>query len=484
MNPIFRNEFRMILPAWVAGMIAATVPVWIFGINFFNNWNYRFSEDNAVFNFSLIVLGIAAVLVSVSSFGTELNCGTFASLLSQPRARWEIWQTKIIVLLAALVSMALANYLSGWGWISAVRSAQTITNDWRMSFVDHLWRSHEALLAPMMAMAFASGLCTTIWLRQTTSALWVALAVPFILCEISDALVSLKTGPYAQYEVVLALGLTALVYTPAAYFAGRWMFMRAEVKQSQLQAEPLSLSVLPSLPSRVSCWRALFIKEIRLQQGVIIIAVGVLVLHLFAIALPMYLPHSSYTIRNVSEAAWVIWLLLPILVGGIAIAEERRSGTLGEALCLPVQWKMAFAVKFIVVFGLGIFFGAVMPSLVEGVRPGGGNFLHGKDYPWELGTGVLVLTGMGFYASSLANSVLHALGCGVLAGFTILPFVAWVLVRDDLFIPTGLFACFMFMAYRNSKQTRATRTFYLFNMLQATSAVALAGVIGWCFSEF
>ena len=484
MSAIVRNEFRLIRTSWLAAIIAAVVPIWITGRYYFTDWTRRFIQDDGVFDRTLMVLVIAAVLVSVATFGSEVSCGTFASLLSQPRARWEIWQTKIMVLFVAIITIALANYVSAWGWLSVVRYVHGASFVQGLGFLDSIWRDYERALVPLMIIAFVSGLWATIWLRQMATSLWVALAVPLVLYEICDAMVSPWMGVNpVGIEFVVALGMTAMAYVPAAYFVGRWMFMRAEVKQSQAQAEAFSISLLPSLARPVSHWRALFIKEIRLQQSAFVIAGGVLFLHLVSVVLPKYLPHPSPALRNASSVVWAIWLLLPPLVGGVAIAEERRCGTLDGFLCLPVKRNAAFVVKLIVVFGLAIFLGVILPYLVL-TFCGDTEFLRGGNYPWSIVMVTLVLTALGLYASSLANSLLHALGCGVVAGFVILPFWFWAVGNPKWMPIIGSFVYLMVLTYHNSKQTRVTTSLYVVNCLHVIGAVVLAGAIGSCFSYF
>ena len=41
-----------------------------------------------------------------------------------------------------------------------------------------------------------------------------------------------------------------------------------------------------------------------------------------------------------------LWLLIPWLMGCVAIAEERKLGTMESQLCLPVNRRLQFAVKF------------------------------------------------------------------------------------------------------------------------------------------
>jgi hypothetical protein len=106
-------------------------------------------------------------------------------------------------------------------------------------------------------------------------------------------------------------------------------------------------------------------KEIRLQEANLFIAIILLLLHLAAFVL-----HSVFNrnVKMVFELVWSLWLLMPLLIGGAAIAEERKLGVLESQLSLSVSRRAQLFVKFFVAFAFSIILGAVMPSVIERTR--------------------------------------------------------------------------------------------------------------------
>ena len=64
----------------------------------------------------------------------------------------------------------------------------------------------------------------------------------------------------------------------------------------------------------------------------------------------------------------MLWLVMPVLVGCAAVAEERKLGTLESQLCLPVKRRTQFAIKFFVALFLSVLLGAILPLLLEGTK--------------------------------------------------------------------------------------------------------------------
>ena len=89
-------------------------------------------------------------------------------------------------------------------------------------------------------------------------------------------------------------------------------------------------------------------------------------LHLGAIAarnLGTFTLNSS--LKAVLDGFWMLWLLMPLLIGCAAVAEERKIGTLEGQLCLPARRRTQFALKFLIVILLSVVLGGVVPSLLE-----------------------------------------------------------------------------------------------------------------------
>jgi hypothetical protein len=177
----------------------------------------------------------------------------------------------------------------------------------------------------------------------------------------------------------------------------------------------------------------------------LVLHLGVLVCRKFS-----HFDRNSSTLL-ILQAFWMLWMVLPLLVGCTAVAEERKLGTLGGQLCLPVKGRTQLAVKFLTVIGLSVFLGAVMPLLLEGSRilptvprsifadasqnwvaglPTGQFYLWYVLHLFILKLPVIIFVGMAvlgglvsFYASSLARNTLQALAPAVL-GVMLLAFLS------------------------------------------------------------
>jgi alpha-tubulin suppressor-like RCC1 family protein/ABC-type transport system involved in multi-copper enzyme maturation permease subunit len=170
-------------------------------------------------------------------------------------------------------------------------------------------------------------------------------------------------------------------------------------------------------------------------------AFALAVLHLGVLAVrKFYDLHDSRDLKFVLEIFWGLWLVMPLLVGCAAVAEERKLGTLEGQLCLPAKRRTQFAVKFFVVLGLSVLFGMVMPLLLEGTRIFGEahigpNFSTDKHFQMSVGQMFFwncvttlniflpmltlaviaaLIGGISFYASSLARNTLQSLAPAVL----------------------------------------------------------------------
>ena len=113
-------------------------------------------------------------------------------------------------------------------------------------------------------------------------------------------------------------------------------------------------------------WRpmaALLGKELQLHSVSLFCAGVLLVLHIgvFFLRILYANSHRNTLAAVVSEFFWVAWLVLPLVIGGTAVAEERKLGVTEGQFCLPVSRRLQFAIKFIPAMIFGTLLGGVMP---------------------------------------------------------------------------------------------------------------------------
>jgi hypothetical protein len=118
--------------------------------------------------------------------------------------------------------------------------------------------------------------------------------------------------------------------------------------------------------------------------------------------------HESPILEAFVTLFWVFWLIMPVLVGGAAIAEERKLATLDMQICLPVRPGVQLAIKMAVVLGLSLLLGFGMPVVLERGRQ-----LQDQASLLQFAGSALTFGLLAFYASSLARSTLQALAPAV-----------------------------------------------------------------------
>ena len=207
--------------------------------------------------------------------------------------------------------------------------------------------------------------------------------------------------------------------------------------------EMRGLAWLKSAAGTLRTWRprgALWRKEIQLHQSQFVIAFVLVVLHLGVLAVrKFYDLQNSRDLKFILEIFWGLWLVMPLLVGCAAVAEERKLGTHESQLCLPAKRRTQFGIKFLVMLGLSVLFGVVMPLLLEGTRilPGSPfKFDFSSDTGWQMSTAQIffwnclrelnfampllllvfiaaVIGAVSFYTSTLARNTLQSLAPAV-----------------------------------------------------------------------
>ena len=136
----------------------------------------------------------------------------------------------------------------------------------------------------------------------------------------------------------------------------------------------------------------------------------------------------------------MLWLVMPVVIGSMAVAEERRLGVMEGQLCLPVSRRVQFAIKAILTLFLGIFLGGVMPMLIEKIGiawPVRSNRFSTEQGSSFLALGIVAsaawLALVSFFASTLARTFLQAVG------FAIVTFIGWAVLVSGFAVSHRLF---------------------------------------------
>ncbi|HEY5909918.1 MAG TPA: hypothetical protein VJA21_04870, partial [Verrucomicrobiae bacterium] len=437
MSALVRKEVRSLVPPGVLAMVLATLPVWVA----WPGGASLLAADLGYKVYAPFALGI--LLLSLTPFGQELNWGTFSVLLSQPIPRARIWRTKTLLLAGALLLVFAAFLVSNRLRVDmAIQAAQS--TEWRsllqrpggdaqlvsmIAYVRHEVFIGSVLIGGLAATAgFAGGLWTPLLFRQVSAAFWFTLVVPMGLGLLTGQLLGDFSSPVGRTVTCAVIGL----YSVGAYVWARRFFR--EVQDTQWTGGVLSIPKLGATGAQARVGRrarrrvrTLLAKEMQAQYVNLLLAGGLLAIHLLAVVLRALNANYLAVHRSMSmvlEAFPVLWLALPLLVGTVSIAEERKLGTFQTTSCLPVSRRLQFAIKLALALVLGVFFGALVPFLVErlgslvGVSPTSLAFGSTRFDFAALAQNVVAAFGislLGLYGSSLTNNTLQALGSGILA---------------------------------------------------------------------
>ena len=350
MNAFVRKEIRLLLPNWTVGLLAA-LSVWLIPLE-----HSASGLRIALEVITVLFCPALVVMMALDSFGGELAAGTFSSLLAQPMPRARIWRTKTLVL-----ALGVALVYAAWG-LSVVKHFGGVPGHEPSEIRDAL------VAAGLFALvACSGGLWTVLLFRQLAVAFWLTLLIPAGLLTLIEIVQPTRLACPINSVRIAAL----LAYSAAGFLWARWMFLRA-------QDTPWTGGTI-ALPQWNFGWpgstakrprMALLAKEVQLHQSQLLLAGLLAMLHLGVMALRRFGGdlHKYLLLEFMVDQFWMLWLVMPLLVGSAAVAEERKLGTLEGLLGLPLKRRTLFAIKFGAVLLLSILLGAVMPLLLEGHR--------------------------------------------------------------------------------------------------------------------
>jgi hypothetical protein len=439
MNAFVKKEIRLLLPA-LGISCALGLP----------NLFFRFHSDGSLQDWWWVLLAFVAcaattVMLALNSFGQEIGSGTFSNLLAQPVSRQKIWDTKISLLAVSL--LIVATVWCGCGLVGLKITGQPL------GLMDMFTG-----VVPFGLVVFTGGLWTVLLLRQVAAAFWFTVLVPGAILVIAAGLFGGESDEFMAGMLVSVLG----VYSLAGFFFARWLFFRAQDLQwsggNIVMPEMRGLARFKS-PAALRIWRpraALWRKELQLHQSQFVVAFVIIVLHLGVLAVRNFCDLShSHDLKVILQIFWGLWLMMPLLVGCAAVAEERKLGTHEGQLCLPVKRRTQFAIKLVVALALSLIFGVIMPLLLEGrgILPdlhlelsSGWSASEFGQLPgsqrvfWDcleyanlflsllsLAGVVLLVAGVSFYVSSLVRNTMQSLAPAVLGII-----LAWLLLAAGL----------------------------------------------------
>jgi ABC-type transport system involved in multi-copper enzyme maturation permease subunit len=436
MNPLLKKEIRLLLPSWLAILALEVLAPWFV------------KDSDIVFDYMPVVSFFGTIILVIDSFGREFSPGIFTMLMSQPVERRQIWRTKMTVLFLASALIFAVYFITCEARLHL--AVANPTSIWHVNpkIIGSDFRNAMIASVAVMLVALSGGLWTTLLLRQIAAAFWITLLTPIGLLLLIVFVMSKffnSTSDVVAYSVLYG---AAGLYSISGFWLAHRLFHRAQ--DAAWMGGVINFSAWRYFESgnqaAISVRRrrpmaSLLKKEFQLHSVSLICAGAVLALHIAALIVRASYGnfHRDSLIYGLTTMFWVFWLIIPLILGCTAVAEERKLGMADGQFCLPASRRKQFTIKFIPVLILGTFLGGVMPWLVEGIagRLGAPNemfsgladFYNRENY--EFGPGlplaqisvIALSAGMvwvGFFASTLAKNFLQALGIAIVisvAGF-------------------------------------------------------------------
>lgn len=399
MNALLKKEVRLLLPAWVAALVMASVS----GLAYFGG------------GLGHLLAALGATLLAVAPFGRELSHSTLALLLVQPANRAQVWRLKFRLLLASAVLV-----FGVWALAQGYYVGRLVGRGF-------MWSPESWLYAASYGLAIlATGLWSTLLLRHVSGAVALTLLLPLVVFVVPRTQFLGGLEEVSQDVCSISL-LTA--YGIAGCGLARWLFLRAQEPNwaGSTMSFPLwrrthhGARTQPGRSRRPGFWR-LWRKELHLQLPALLLLVGWVGLHLGLLAC-IWLSRDGLPdwVASVQAVTWLAWGVVPLLSGALAFAEERSLGVHESQLCLPVHRWLTFGLKLLAVSLVGAGSPLICLQLVVKLAAVANlpmssiaviQTIYALSTLGLLG-GVALLAA---YASSLARNTLQALGLAVIFG--------------------------------------------------------------------
>ena len=361
-SPGVGKEIRALLPVWalsIAGLGGAFV------------WGESF--------WGLIAYGAGVLALGAQSVGQEYAYRTLPLLLSQP-----IDRRRLLVLKAAVLVPMLLTLLAIAGLVFPFADGRGYATG----------RGLAVLLLPVLC-----SLLLTPWLtmlcRSPLAGVVFSIALPGGILTLARVL-SPWSGP------AFSVGIGAmLMFCAVAGVLGWRRFMSLEAVDAG--DEPLHLPRMfrtgrPHHP----LWM-LTLKELHLQQMTFALVAVYLTIWVSLSIAQGTVPAAEISLDVLTPLSLV---LLTLLIGSVASAEERQYGTMDWQQLLPVAASRQWMVKVAVVFALATVFAIGLPSLLGWITDATGG--RGKSVRTEVALLVIGSTAVCLYISSLCRSGMHA----------------------------------------------------------------------------
>jgi ABC-type transport system involved in multi-copper enzyme maturation permease subunit len=351
--------------------------------------------------FGVGAFALGCVVLGGCAFGNEFQHRTLPLLLSQPISRSALWRDKMLVLGIGIAFSLAVLLVCQQVYGAAPDQGPPVVAVW------------------IALCAFCGAPYWTLVCRQTLVGTVCAAGFPAALLAIC-ALIGTLLGQSEPVGPVSAAILLAL-YCAAVLLGGHGLFRTLEVVDSVATDLRLPVGVetavarpLARLSSGFSGpFATLLKKEFRLQQVSFLLAgIFFLIAVIGFCVFPLYQPLS---VGMLGGDFVLFMIVLPLVVGAIAVAEEKGWGLAEWHLTLPPSASHQWAAKVLVALptslGLGLLLPAIMFLTGEALLP---RNVHRPAIPPLSALALVALaqvlvTSVAIYAASFSKTTLKAI---------------------------------------------------------------------------
>ncbi len=345
--------------------------------------------------------GLSYLCLCALVFGAEFIHGTMPWLLAQPISRHRLWFEKMGVLTLALGS-AVGGHLVVSRYIEPLRADE--------AWLPIILAAYIYLATPALALILKNTLAAVVF---TPGLLWGIDFLFFAVVNLfaGERVLEWRTSSWEIYLLLLPAAILALVL----FVAGYVRFLRLESREAMTRELGFDWLLWPLERLTRACgrqgawWTSLLLKELRLQRLNFLLALAFVVACFSCVVFQWLWPRQYEPVFG--RLPFIIfWIIAPLTIGAVSMAEERQLGLAEWQLTLPPsRWKH-WMIKTAVTLGVGGLLLFVLPLAVwQAMEPR--LQLTMFDNPTQVVMTYFACFGgmlLAMYASSLCGSTLRA----------------------------------------------------------------------------
>jgi ABC-type transport system involved in multi-copper enzyme maturation permease subunit len=410
-----KKELRLLFPEWITALLLASTPLAFFLIGQGTSPNQ--GSLQGLQPITLLCLAIGCVWLATAILGKENNFGTLEPMLSLPITRQQLWREKCF---AAFTTIGTTTVL----YVACIELAYLWTPP---GAVDSFSNDYRNGIGFILLCSVGPALLFTSYLCRSHEAFWMTLLAPFGILVVVVITTPESLEEYQENiltSVMIVYGLVTLWFArkrilswEASSPANQNIVIRLPGLRGKSVAQPSQTY------EGLKAGRSILLKELRTHQLTLVCTLLFAMIYGVAIITLRHENWYSVVTEELIVNIRLAWLLIPTMIGAAAIAEERHLGVTSWHSTLPVSRLQQWRTKILVALGLGFVLGAIVPwpldyyllNTIGSAQESGPTDPELSLLLKLLGWGSPVFaTIVGFYASSMARSLLQGIFFSVL----------------------------------------------------------------------